>query len=286
MTNTASNVSTRAAVPLDELLSSARALGLSGRWDRAARLLDATDVAEPGARARIALVAAEVALESDWFAGTDAAGARLDTAAKLLADPRPDDRWDLDFLRLRHGYLGRIRSGGRFCPGPAGKDPDALTALRGQGETLREQAPDETRRGWAEMYLGLIADNLFAESEVAARHFAAALRAGEPGDDLLSREALRHLGGHDHDHGDRARALERWRRATALGAGAGTVPGTLSQQLLLAASARDAGDEAGASALAREIARWAAALGASSLAAQAEDFLTRANPTASAASDD
>jgi len=286
MTNTASAISAHAAVPLDELLASARELGLSGRWDRAARLLDATDAAEPRARARIALVAAEVALESDWFAGTEATGARVDTAAKLLADAHLDDHWDLDFLRLRHDYLGLVRSGGRFRPGPEGKDPDALTALRGQGEPLRDRAPDETRRGWAEMYLGLIADNLFAESDLAPRHFEAALGAGESGDDLLAREALRHLGGHGHDRGDRTRALELWSRATALGARAGTVPGTLSQQLLLAASARDAGDEAGATALAREIARWAGALGAASLAAQAEDFLTGADPTASPASDD
>jgi hypothetical protein len=49
-------------------------------------------------------------------------------------------------------------------------------------------------------------------------------------------------------------ALERWGRATALGARAGAVPGTLSQQILLAVLARETGDEAGAAMLAREIA--------------------------------
>ena len=39
--------------------------------------------------------------------------------------------------------------------------------------------------------------------------------------DLLAREALRHLGHHDHDRGDHQLALERWGRATALGARAG-----------------------------------------------------------------
>jgi len=58
------------------------------------------------------------------------------------------------------------------------------------------------------------------------------------------------------------------------------VPGTLSQQMLLAVLARDAGDEAGAAALAAEIARWAAALGAERLAAQANGFLAGADPTA------
>lgn len=66
----------------------------------------------------------------------------------------------------------------------------------------------------------------------------------------------------------------------ALGAHAGAVPGTLSRQMLLAVLARDAGDEAGASALAREVARWAAALGTVRVEAQAAGFLAGADPTA------
>lgn len=169
---------------------------------------------------------------------------------------------------------------GAFRAGPDGKDPAALASLRGFALSLRDGAPDTARRGWAEMYLGLIADNLFAERGCAPSHYEAALRAGESGDDLLSREALRHLGDHDHDAGDHVRALERWTRATELGARAGTVPGTLSQQLLLAVLARDAGDEPGAAALAREIARWARAAGAATVEAQAEAFLAGTDPTA------
>lgn len=58
------------------------------------------------------------------------------------------------------------------------------------------------------------------------------------------------------------------------------VPGVLTQQLLLAVLARDTGDEAGATALAREIARWAAAIGADPVHAQAAGFLAGADPTA------
>jgi hypothetical protein len=58
------------------------------------------------------------------------------------------------------------------------------------------------------------------------------------------------------------------------------VCGTLSQQVLLAVLARDRGDEAGAAALAAEIARWAAALGARHIAAQAHAFLAGVDPTA------
>jgi hypothetical protein len=124
------------------------------------------------------------------------------------------------------------------------------------------------------MYLGLIADNVYGERDKAPAHYEVALQKGDEGDDLLAREALRHLGDHDHENGDYELALERWGRATELGAGAGAVCGTLSQQILLAMLARDTGDEAGAALLAREIARWAGAIGAESLAAQAKGLIT------------
>ncbi|MET7619753.1 hypothetical protein [Streptomyces sp. NPDC005408] len=180
---------------------------------------------------------------------------------------------------LRHEYVGQITGADTLQLGPEGKALEVITDLRRRAEDLREQALDEISRGWAEMYLGLIADNLFAERDAAPDHYRPALRAGEAGDDLLAREALRHLGDHDHDHGDHERARERWERATALGARAGAVPGTLSQQLLLAVLARGTGDEAGAAALAQEIVRWAAALGAVHLEAQATAFLAGADPT-------
>ncbi|MFK4101888.1 hypothetical protein ACI2L1_17785 [Streptomyces sp. NPDC019531] len=272
MTNTTSTT-----VGFDELLAAARELSLAGRWDRALRLLDATTCATPGDRARLALAAAEVALQSDWFGGTELTADRAEYAGKQS----PGTDWDLAFVRLRHEYLRLLRSAGTLRFGPRGKDPEALAGIRRSAHRLHDDASDEVRRGWASMYLGLIADNLFAERTVAPAHYEAALRAGESGgDDLLVREALRHLGDHDHDDGDHDRALERWRRATFLGARAGMVPGVLTQQLLLAVLARDTGDEAGASALAGEIARWAEAIGAEPVHAQATGFLTGTDPTA------
>ncbi|MCX5254146.1 hypothetical protein OOK27_08155 [Streptomyces canus] len=272
MTNT-----TGTTVEFDELLASARELSLAGRWDRALRLLDSTTCDTAGDRARLALAAAEVALQSDWFGGTDLTAGRAGQAEK----ESPGADWDLAFVRLRHDYFRLLRSEGTFRPGPEGKDPEALAGLRRDAHDLRGDAADEVRRGWASMYLGLIADNLFAERTAAPAHYEAALGAGESGgDDLLVREALRHLGDHDHDAGDHEGALERWRRATALGARAGMVPGVLTQQMLLAVLARDMGDEAGATALAREIARWAGAIGAEHVHAQAAGFLAGADPTA------
>jgi hypothetical protein len=292
MMNSAENKSTdhpgaRADLPVAEVIGAARDLALGGRWRRAASLLDAATATNAQARALLALAAGQIALEGDWFGGTDAATGRLSTAAEVCATTEldPGSRWDLAFLRLRHEYRDRVFSSGRFAPGPAGQDPAVLADLRRRADDLREQAPDDLRRGWAEMYLGLIADNLYGERDAAPAHYEAALRAGERGDDLLAREALRHLGDHDHDRGDHRRALERWGRATALGARAGAVPGTLSQQMLLAVLARDTGDEAGAVALAREIARWAAALGAALIEAQATSFLAGADPTAPPAND-
>ncbi|MFF5303898.1 hypothetical protein ACFY5F_31520 [Streptomyces sp. NPDC013161] len=266
-----------AVVPVEELIAAAQELSVSGRWRRAARLLDTCTSDTPDARARIARAAAQVALEQDWFAGTDTATARIEAAEKEF----PGGDWDVDFARLRNTYRRLLVVDGRLRLGPDGKDPESLASLRREAETLRDSAPDEGRRGWAEMYLGLITDNHFADLAGAPPHYASALRAAESVEDpLLAREALRHLGDHDHDAGDHALALDRWRRATTLGAAAGTVPGTLSQLLLLAVLARDSGDEAGARALATEVAHWAGAVGAPRLEAQARGFLAGVDPTA------
>ncbi|MGW2823608.1 hypothetical protein ACWC24_21830 [Streptomyces sp. NPDC001443] len=271
------------SVQADELLGAATELGLSGRWDRALALLDSATADAPGIRSRIVLTAAHIALEKDWFTGGDSARERLAVAERELPDGDRDTgfAWDVDFARLRHTYRLLLLVDGAPRFGPAGKDPEALGTLRRQAEALRDRAPDEGRRGWAAMYAGLVADNHFADRAAAPACYVAALDAAESADDpLLAREALRHLGDHDHDDGDDGLALERWRRATALGAGAGAVPGTLSQQLLLAVLTRDTGDRAGAAALAAEVARWADALGAAPLAAQARAFLTGTDPTA------
>ncbi|KUL30828.1 hypothetical protein [Actinoplanes awajinensis] len=239
---------------LDEILEAARELSRAGRWSRALSLLDA---AGAGDTFRVALAAAEVAAESDWFGGTELSAGRIAVAAGL------GEHWDLDLLRLKQSYALAIRSDGA--------DP-AVSAQAGQ---LHDRAPDDVRRGWARMYQGLIADNLLGRRDLAPGHYAAALRAGVDGaDPLLEREALRHLGDHDRDGGDRAAAQTKWARATELSSRAGLVPGLLSQQILLAVLARDAGDEAGARMLAGEVARSAGAIGADRLHAQATAFLT------------
>ncbi|WP_436533780.1 hypothetical protein [Actinoplanes sp. HUAS TT8] len=247
---------------LDEILEAARELARAGRWPRALSLLESTD-----GGFRVAVTAAEVALESDWFAGTGLAAARLATATRL------GHSWDLDFLQLRHDYWLLLHDGDTWTPGPDGKDPAAVEKLRNRAAELEEHAPDPVARGWARMYQGLIADNLLGRRDLAPPHYEAALRAGQSTDPRLEREALRHLGDHDRDNGDRAAAYARWARATELSSRAGLVPGLLTQQILLAVLARDEGDEAGARMLAREVARAADAIGAHRPYAQAVAFI-------------
>jgi hypothetical protein len=280
MTNTV-NLPELVSVPLSEVIEAARDLSRGARWDRALSLLDATAGGPPGS-ALLALAAAEVTLERDWFCDPGEAPARIIAAEESVAavGRDPGNCWDLGFLLLRRDYFDMILGGGTVRLGPDGKDPDAVADISRRSDELIAQAPDAVRRGWAEFYRGVIADNLCGERDAAPAYYLAALRAGEAGDDLLAREALRHLGDHDHDNADLDLALERWQRATALGARAGAVAGTLSQQMLLAVCARDAGDEAGARALAGEIARWASAVGASRLETQASAFLAGADPTA------
>jgi tetratricopeptide (TPR) repeat protein len=279
---TGTEAATRVSIPVDEIVAAARDLARGGRWHRALGLLDAATATDAHARALLASAAAEAALECDWFGGTRAGNARLIAAERAgsVADLDSGSRWDLAFLRLRQEYFGRLFGASRFPPGPAGEHPDPAADLGDRADDLLRRAPDDVRRGWAEMYLGLIADNVSGRRDAASAHYEAALRAGEVGDDVLAREALRHLGDHDHDRGDHQLALERWRRATSLGARAGLVPGTLSQLVLVAVLARDSGDEAGAAALAREIARWAAALAAVRIEGQATAFLAGGDPTA------
>ncbi|GGM71988.1 hypothetical protein ACFFX1_27825 [Dactylosporangium sucinum] len=251
-------------IPVETVVAAARALSLAGRWPVAAGLLRASGSEDP----RILLAAAEVAVEGDWFSGTADASAAI---AKL-----PGDGWDARFLALRDVYRRNLRHPGE--PAPADASAATATWLRQEAQALLDAAQDVTCRGWASMYLGLISDNILEDRAAAPGHYEAALAAS--GDDpLLRREALRHLGDHDHEAGDHDLALERWRDATATGAAAGNVPGTLSQQLLLAVLARDAGDEAGAVALAAEVARWSAAIGAVRTAAMARAFVDGTDPT-------
>lgn len=278
MTETLEQNRTSSAVPTREIVTAARELSQAGRASTALALLDGVETADPAARALVALAAAEVELQRGWFADFTAVPARLARAEAMAAALDTDDAWDLAFLRLRFDYATMIMPGGRFQPGPEGKDAAAMAELRARAGDLRDSAPDGVRRGWTHHYLGLIADNLFGEPTAAFPEFTAAFEHGDGADDLLTREALRHLGDHAHTSGDLDLALTHWRGAVAVGARGGAVAGTLSNLVLLVMLTRDMGDEAGSRALAREVARWSAAIGAPRLAEFASSFLPEGDP--------
>ncbi|MER7279340.1 hypothetical protein ABT369_33360 [Dactylosporangium sp. NPDC000244] len=257
-------MTTTATIALDELLAAARGLALAGRWEQATGLLDAAaaGLSHSPTRAVLALAAAEIAVDSAWYNGNGDGADRLSTVDENALDD--NGRWDLGFARLRYEYRGKMRK-----PDPA---------LRDRAERFIATAPDGLRLGWAHHYLGLIYDNVLEDRAAAPAHYERAL-ANAAGDDLLRREAQRHLGDHAHEAGNHAEARERWHEATALGARAGLVAGTLSQQVLLAVLARDTGDEPGAVALATEVHRWAEAIGAARIAQTTSDFLQGIDPT-------
>jgi hypothetical protein len=265
------------SVPLDDVVRAARDLAAAGRWEGAARLIAEVDADERG-QARLALASAEIAIDAAYFGWGGEATTAVAEAERRSGALDRDEQWDLAFQRLRLDYFVLLRTSGTF--GPAGKDPEERASIRRYVTELRDGAPDKLRQGWAEFYLGLTLDNLDGDRGAAPAHYHAALAAGESGDDLLTREALRHLGDHDHDDGNAVEATARWERAAEAGARAGAVPAMLSQQMLLAVLARDRGDEAGAVALATEIERWAAAIGAGHVAEQASAFLRGIDPTA------
>lgn len=85
-------------------------------------------------------------------------------------------------------------------------------------------------------------------------------------------EALRHLGYHASEAGDAGQARQMWERSAEQRQRAGAVPYVLSQQLLLAGLARDTGDPDAARTVAREVGRWAHALGVTLLESQAAEI--------------
>lgn len=185
----------------------------------------------------------------------------------------PDDpelAFDVEFLQLRNDYATELRGQDgvpRF--GPADRDGSVIRELAARADRLHAAAPDRGRGAAATFYAGLVADNLGGDTTAARSAFTAALEAAE--DDLTTSEALRHLGYHASEAGDAEQARQMWEQSAELRQRAGAVPYVLSQQLLLAGLAREAGSQAEAGALADQVRRWARALGVGILEAAAAE---------------
>jgi hypothetical protein len=256
-------------IPGQIITRAVRALLGASRFAEADDLLRAAGAAD---HPDLALVRAEAELARDWHHGRVTDVEVLRAAAAIVA--RSDDvrsTWTMEFLFVRRDYTER------FLTRP---DRDGTGSLVQRAAALRDTAPDEPCRGWAEFYLGLIADNVADRRGDAPAHYLRSLEAAERHhDDLLIFESLRHLGDHAHDDADPALARRHWERATRHAARAGHVAGTLAQQLLLAVLARDRGDETAALLLAGEVNRWADAIRASRTESLSRAFLAGQDPT-------
>jgi hypothetical protein len=260
----------------DLVIAGAAGLMLAGRWHLADELLTAAAAESERDQAALALARAGLAVDWDMWCGGQDVTQVIETAAPLVAQARDAvAAFDLDLLRLRAGYWAELVPPDGTPPrfGPQGRDLVILESLAAQAQRLQAAAPDRGRAGWAAFWGGVIADNLREEHHAAVDLFAEALTAGEQsGDDMLTAEALRHLGYVASQDGDPDTARGQWTRSAELRQRAGSVPGALSQQVMLAGLARDAGDTAAARALAAEVHRWAAALGITRLQSQADQI--------------
>jgi hypothetical protein len=265
-------------ISAEQVVEAARALRLAGRWSVAEQLLAAVGDAAPGERAALAVAAADVAVDGDFWRATTTAGPALELAARELAGaaagaPAARLRCDLELLRLRQDYYAELLGpdGPRF--GPGGRDPAVIDELAARARRLRASAPDRSGAGEAAFCAGLVEDNLRGDSAAARPLFAEGVAAGEEsGDDLLASESLRHLGYLNHQAGEPELARQQWQRATVLRQRAGCVPLTLAQQLLIAQMAAADG-AAAVTPQVEEIRRWAQELGLPVLIAQADALL-------------
>jgi tetratricopeptide (TPR) repeat protein len=270
-----SDLTARVPVAVDDLIAAATALGWAARWDVARRLLASAQTTglDDAAARRLALAGAATAVHHDFRT----AGPRWAPAAIAAADAvaEPGRRWNLDLLELQHEYGTELISpDGQARFGPDGHDPARLAALAHRAEALMRSAPDLASAGWAAFYRGLIADNLIGDRAGAPAWFTQALdAAGQAEDDYLAGEALRHLGDHDEETGDLERARARWERSAELWARIGNMTGVLAQQLLLAQLAVTEGRAPAGMAIAREVSRWAGALGLVQYQKQADALL-------------
>lgn len=267
-------------IALSPLVRSGLSLMRAGRWDDATQLLAAAQPETAADRLALAAALAEVAVDQDFAQQTANASRPLAVLAEALSET-PDTRvaWDLAFLHLRSTYGTALSTTQETVESPEAThdsatesatptpNPDAESAaqarrdsadeLAAQARELGETAPDESRRGHASFYAGVIADNLQERPEDAFAAYKTALDLGErSGDDLLISLALRHLGDHAHTAGDLALARTHWEHSTELRQKIGHLLGALAQQTLLAVLARDEGNPAASTALATEVNRW------------------------------
>jgi len=216
-----------ADIPAPQLAAAARALMLAGRWAQATDLLAAVAPADGAERSALAVIAAEVAVDQDFWIRTACGSRALDHATSAVAGH------DLDFLRLKHDYNAELFRG--WQPDAAPRDPATVAGLADRAARLRDSAPSPGQRAWAAFYVGLVADVLGDDTAAArAAYEQARADAIEAGDELALSYALRHLGYLDAQAGAVEAGRQLLTQSLELRQRAGCVPHVLAQLLALA----------------------------------------------------
>jgi hypothetical protein len=218
---------TMADILADHLAAAARALMLAGRWAQATDLLAAAAPTDEAERSVLAVTAAEVAVDQDFWIRTSGGSRALDHASAIVASR------ELEFIRLKHDYNAELfRS---WQPDAAPPDPAVIAELGTRAARLRDIAPSADERAWAAFYVGLIADVLRGDPSASREAYTQARTdAAVAGDNLALSYALRHLGYLDAQEGSAEAAREQLTQSLELRQRAGCVPHVLAQLLALA----------------------------------------------------
>ena len=270
---------TTATTDLPTLLTAITALENAARYDDALALVDATQVADDRDRLGLLMARASVVGRRDYTRGARSAGDHpLDAAQELAAGigTGPTVAWDLAMQHLRRQYADQLVDG----IGPAGRDEavvDAMTVEAAGCATLRPTTA--AAAGPACAWAG--SPTICAGT--GSRRHATTPRRWRPAGPWPTRcSSSRRSGTWATTLMTMATTRGRWRPGRSPlplrpGRARARRPGPA---VLLGVLARDAGDEAGAQALAAETLRWAEQLGATRLSDQVTGFLAGVDPTA------
>ncbi|MFE0464025.1 hypothetical protein ACFW1A_32700 [Kitasatospora sp. NPDC058965] len=202
-------MTTDATYMMDAEAASARMLQRAGRWDEALAGL------APG---EAVALRAEILVDRYWWSLEG--GAAAAEAVHLLGASDP----------VLAGYLSAQVRYTRllFDLAPLAED------LERAREEFTAATADPRLTGWAVFWLGVLADNVDEDPEVAEPAYRDALgHAQQHGDALLESYALRHLGDHLLDR-DREQGITLLRRSYDLRASLGARPQTAAAALTLA----------------------------------------------------
>jgi hypothetical protein len=156
-------------------------LHLDGEWDGALALLGGAGGGgtDGGTDGGTAARRATILVDRYWWRLDDPAPAEQAVAG--LGHPAVRG-----FLAAQLAYIRIL-----FGLGPRPGDEQVIDT------GLRDAASDETLRGWATFWLGVVADNVRQDAGTARQRYAEALDLGRGGDDLLLESyVVRHQGGH------------------------------------------------------------------------------------------